>query len=254
MKKTLVISALTAFLALTGIPAGAQNHIQRAMDKARRQQEEMARSQVVISDQGSGKSGFLPFTVGPQGDTTYFDSIDPIWIFAHGKTSDKEWKKYYRLVYNFARVYPYALASGRLKEIVDSTIDAGNYGRMKKDRYMKKVEKQLFADFEGALHSMTISQGALLLKLIDRETGIPPYTIIKEYLNGAAAGFWQAVAKLFDNDLKSEYDPEGADRNMEELVQMWHAGTFDNLYRSIFWENPPEINIPDLYKDPPPVD
>ena len=44
------------------------------------------------------------------GDTTFYDTIDPVWIFGHGKRSDKDWRKYYKLVYNFAKVYPYAEA------------------------------------------------------------------------------------------------------------------------------------------------
>ena len=97
---------------------------------------------------------------------------------------------------------------------------------------------------------MTISQGAVLLKLIDRETGQSSYSIIKEYKNGIAAGFWQGIAKFFDNDLKSQYDPEGEDRELEELVQMWHNGTFPSLYRSIFWEDPPVVKVPDMYLSP----
>ena len=76
---------------------------------------------------------------------------------------------------------------------------------------------------------------------------MPPYAVIKEYKSGAAAGFWQAVAKLFENDLKSEYDPEGEDRDIEELVQIWKAGAFKNLYWSVFWEDPPEIEVPEKY-------
>jgi hypothetical protein len=148
-------------------------------------------------------------------------------------------------------VYPYAQASGRLQEIVDSTIAANNYGRMKKDRYMNEVQSMLFKDFEGALRKMTISQGAVLLKLIDRETGQSSYSIIHDYKNGIAAGFWQGVAKLFDNDLKSEYDPEGADRDLEGLVQAWQNGTFKSLYWSIFWEDPPEVKVPDFYLKAP---
>lgn len=113
---------------------------------------------------------------------------------------------------------------------------------------MTKVQTRLFKDFEGSLRKMTISQGALLLKLIDRETGQSSYSIIKDYKNGIAAGFWQGIAKLFDNDLKSEYDPEGADKNVEELVQAWKEGTFRNIYWSIFWEEPPQVKIPDMYK------
>ena len=183
------------------------------------------------------------------GDTMYFDTIDPVWIFS--RKQQKDWKKYYKLVYNFARVYPYAQASGRLQEIVDSTIAANNYGRMKRDRYMNEVQSMLFKDFEGSLRKMTISQGAVLLKLIDRETGHSSYSIIHDYKNGIAAGFWQGIAKLFENDLKAEYDPEGADRDLEGLVQAWQNGTFKSLYWSIFWEDPPEVKVPDFYKTSP---
>lgn len=246
-KMRLILLILTGFFAVAAPSATGQNHVRRAMDKARERQEQMARREV-FSDQGNGGSGFLPFVV-ENGDTTFLASLDPVWIFARGrKTSEKDWKKYYKTVYYFARVYPYALASGRLQEIVDSTIAAGNYGRMKRDRYITDVQKQLFVDFEGALHHMTISEGKVLLKLIDRETGQSSYSIIKEYKSGAAAGFWQGIAKLFDNDLKSGYDPEGEDKDLEELAKMWHEGTFRDLYWSIFWEEPPVVHVPDIYK------
>ena len=243
MKRWFVIAGL--FLAAV-LPAAGQSHVERAMRKARERQEAMARK-IIFGEEGQGLSGYLTYRI-IDGDTTYFDTINPIWVF--GRKQQKDWKKYYKLVYNFSRVYPYALASGRQQEVVYSTIEAGHYGRMKKDRYMNQVQAQLFRDFEGALRKMTISQGAVLLKLIDRETGQSSYSIIKEYKNGIAAGFCQGIAKFFDNDLKSQYDPEGEDRELEELVQMWHNGTFPSLYRSIFWEDPPVVKVPDMYLSP----
>ena len=172
MKRLLVISLLLA----TVFPAAGQ-HVQAAMRKAKEREEAMAR-RILMDEGGSGLSGYLSYRV-MDGDTMYFDTIDPVWIFS--RKQQKDWKKYYKLVYNFARVYPYAQASGRLQEIVDSTITANNYGRMKKDRYMNEVQGMLFKDFEGALRKMTISQGAVLLKLIDRETGHSSYSIIHDY-------------------------------------------------------------------------
>ena len=229
MKKWLSIPILL-FVAV--FSAAGQNHVDRAMRKAREQQEAMARK-IILGEDGKGLSGYLAYRV-EEGDTVYFDTIDPVWVFS--RKQKKDWRKYYRLVYNFARVYPYALASGRLQEIVDSTIAVNHYGRM------------MFKDFEGALRKMTISQGAVLLKLIDRETGQSSYSIIHDYKNGMAAGFWQGIAKMFDNDLKSEYDPNGADRELEQLVKAWQDGSFPSLYRSIFWEDPPEVKVPDFYK------
>ena len=247
MKNRIPALLTVVLLLLTGWSAPGQNHIREAMKRAKERQEAIARARIDEDAAVTRQGGYLPFLV-ENGDTTFYDSLDPIWVFARGKTTKKDWKKYYKLVYNFAKVYPYAEASGRLKEIIDSTMAAEGMGRAKREVYMNKIQKMLFVDFEGALRHMTISQGAVLLKLIDRETGLSSYDIIHDYKNSMAAGFWQGVAKIFDNDLKSQYDPEGADRDLEELVQMWKAGTFDRFYWSIFWEDPPKVSVPDFYK------
>lgn len=113
LKKLTLISAILMLGAITSL---AQNHIERAMRRAREQREAMAQ-RVVVSDEGTGRSGYLPFKV-EYGDTTYFDSIDPVWIWGRGKgkMSDKDWKQYYKTVWRFARVYPYALAAGRCRD------------------------------------------------------------------------------------------------------------------------------------------
>lgn len=230
-----------------GPTVGAQNHVRRAMERARQRQNEMARAQVNSERGTSAQAGYLRMLV-ENGDTTYYDVLPPIYIFGrHPRQSEKNWRDYYKLVWRFARVYPYALASGGLKRQVDSTLSARNYKGLRKQAYMDAIQNQLFKDFEGALHSMSISQGALLLKLIARETGLSSYDIIHDYKNRYAAGFWQAIAKLFDNDLKSRYDPEGADKDIEELVQIWQAGQFPSLYWSIFWEDPPHVEVPETY-------
>lgn len=247
MKNRFYIAVLFGLL-LAAPMAGAQGHVRRAMEKARERQESMARAQV-SSEQGTSArgGGWLRMTV-ENGDTTYFDVLPPIYIFGRGsKTSEKNWRNYYKLVWRFARVYPYALASGGLKRQVDSTLTANHYKGLRKQMYMDAIQKQLFKDFEGALRNMTISEGAVLLKLIGRETGLTPYDIIHDYKSSAAAGFWQAIAKLFDNDLKSHYDPTGADKEMEELAQIWHEGNFPALYWSVFWENPPVVKVPESY-------
>ena len=241
--KTRIHIALVLAALLLPLSAGAQGHVRRAMERARERQEAMARQQVSDS-QGKTGSGYLRMKV-ENGDTTYFDVLPAIYIIGKGKNV-KNWREYYKLVYRFARVYPYALAAGDLQHTVDSVIAANHYGAIKKDRYISDVQAQLFQNYEGALHQMDIAQGALLLKLIDRETGQSSYSIIKEYKNGLAAGFWQGIAKFFDNDLKSRYDPEGEDRNTEELVRLWEAGEFRNLYWSVFWEEPPVVNAPKI--------
>ena len=95
MKRLLVISLLLA----TVFPAAGQ-HVQAAMRKAKEREEAMAR-RILMDDGGTGLSGYLSYRV-MDGDTMYFDTIDPVWIFS--RKQQKDWKKYYKLVYNFARV------------------------------------------------------------------------------------------------------------------------------------------------------
>ncbi len=228
------------------LPASAQNHIRAAMDRARAKQAEMARKEVQADGIEGGRT-FMRIQV-ENGDTTYLDNLPPTFIFSRGKRqSEKEWRNYYRMVWRFARVYPYAIASGHLVRQVDSTLNAEHYRGIRKERYINAVQNQLFKDFEGSFREMSIQQGALLLKLISRETGLTAYEIIKDYKGGITAAFWQGIAKLFDNSLKSAYDPTGADKDLEELVQIWQAGHFPALYWSVFWEDPPKVNVPESY-------
>lgn len=239
--------ALLLVVVLVPWGASAQNHVRRAMEKARQRQQAMAQAQVVSEGGKAQQGGNMRMRV-VDGDTTYLDNLPAVFFFSRAKhASEKNWRDYYRLVWRFARVYPYAIASGTLVRQVDSTLNAENYGFIRRDRYISAIQKQLFKDFEGSMRDMSIQQGTVLLKLIGRETGIPPYDLIKNYKSGVAAGFWQGVAKLFDNDLKAQYDPSGADRELEELVQTWHRGEFKDLYWSVFWEDPPKVVVPDRY-------
>lgn len=182
-------------------------------------------------------------------DTIYVDEIRASKVYSRlPKQKGKEWRKYYRLVHNFSKSYPYALVARKLVARADSTIAADKLKRTKRDRYINEVQEELFDVFEKPLRNLTVSQGALLMKLIDREIGKSSYMIIKDYKNGIAARFWQGVAKMFGSDLKKPYDPTGEDRKIEELVEIWEAGEFDAFYFSLFWKDPPEIEIPSKYR------
>ena len=183
-----------------------------------------------------------------KGDTVFVEKIRPSKCYSRlPRQKSKEWRKYYRLVHNFAKTYPYALASKRILLSVDSTIVADGMKRSKRDKYINQMQKELFRVFEEPMRSMTVSQGALLMKLIDREVGKSSYNIIKDYKSGIAATFWQGIAKIFGTDLKKPYDPEGDDKLTEELVKIWEDGDFQAFYFSIFWKDPPVVPIPEKY-------
>ena len=193
------------------------------------------------------KDDALRFIV-ENGDTIYIDNIQPSKVYSRlPRQKGREWRKYYRLVHNFSKSYPYALVARKLVQEADSTIAADNLKWAKRDKYVNTVQKELFNVFEGQMRSLTVSQGALLMKLVDREVGKSSYDIIKDYKNGIAAGFWQGIAKIFGTDLKKPYDPEGEDKLTEELVQIWDAGDFQAFYFAIFWQDPPVMPIPEKY-------
>ena len=193
------------------------------------------------------KDSFLPYYI-EKGDTIFYDELKASKVYSRlPKQKGKEWRKYYRLVHNFSKAYPYALVAKKLVAEADSTIAADKLKGARRERYISQVQKELFEVFEGQMRKLTVSQGALIMKLVDREVGKSSYNIIKGYKSGIAAGFWQGIAKIFGSDLKKPYDPEGEDAKIEELVKIWEAGDFDAFYFSIFWKDPPQLDIPEKY-------
>ena len=71
---------------------------------------------------------------------------------------------------------------------------------------------------------MTIYDGRVLLKLIDRQTDDTAFEIIKEFRGGFEAGLWQTLAKLFGNNLKTDYNPEKDDMLLEYIVNLYEKG------------------------------
>ncbi len=170
-------------------------------------------------------------------DTLYVDKIAPVYVFNVEKgRKSKNWREYYRTVWNFKKVYPYALKAKTIMHDADSTLKNSNFTKREKEKFLKEYQKKLFKEFEKPLKNLSINQGKLLLRLLDRELGQTSFYVIKNYRGGAAAGFWQGVAKLFGSDLKRPYDRFGEDKEVEELVQMYKNGTFYYLYYSMFAE------------------
>jgi hypothetical protein len=79
-------------------------------------------------------------------------------------------------------------------------------------------------EFEDEVKHLTITQGRILMKLIDRETGDTTYYLLKDLKGNLSAVFWQAVARVFGSNLKTTYDPDGEDKLIEQIVLMIEAG------------------------------
>ena len=239
-----IAAAFTAIVLLTG--GAADCHAQ--LFKKKKKEKEKVTVEQVRPKPAPAQEGVLEFIVEGN-DTIYIDQIRASKVYSRlPKMKGREWRQYYRLVHNFSKAYPYALVAKKLVIEADSVIAAENLKGIKREKYINKVQKELFDVFESQMRSLSVSQGALIMKLVDREVGKSSYNIIKGYKSGITAGFWQGIAKMFGTDLKKPYDPEGEDAATEELVQIWEAGDFPAFYWSIFWKDPPEMPIPEKYR------
>ena len=90
--------------------------------------------------------------------------------------------------------------------------------------FIKEAEKQIREEFEEDVTHLTISQGRILIKLIDREVGNTTYIVLQNMKGKVSAIFWQGIARIFGSNLKSEYEPEGEDEMIEEIILMIEAG------------------------------
>lgn len=190
----------------------------------------------------------MPFIVHGQ-DTLFFDDIVPAIVRPNSaKASKRHWRDYYRRVHNFSKAYPYALFVARTIKQTDSLFAAEHYTERQEDKYLNKMKNDLLKEFEPIFRGLTLKQGLMMIRLIDREVGQTPYYILKRYLDSPTAGFWQVLARTFGGNLKQPYDRFGEDADLEDLVAIWESGRFDMLYMSIFGKERPEIYIPERFR------
>jgi hypothetical protein len=137
----------------------------------------------------------------------------PPYVFV----SRRQQEKYNKLVHNVKKVWPYAKIIKRVyAELVDSISKIPT--EEEKKAYVKSQEKKLRAQFENELVNLTITQGRILIKLVDRETGNTTYEVLKELKGGFSAFIFQGIARLFGSNLKSEYDAKEEDRMIEDII------------------------------------
>ena len=160
-----------------------------------------------------------------EGDTVPYIDLKTVVVFP--QLDIKAWSElvgYERLVINIRKVYPYAkLAAAKLTEY-KHTMDTipTEKGRRK---FLKAAEKDLEARFGDEIKDLNFTEGKLLIKLVYRETGNSTYDIVKELRGSFNAFVYQTVARIFGYDLRSQYDPEGNDKAIEQIVRMIDDGS-----------------------------
>ncbi|GAB4254910.1 MAG: DUF4294 domain-containing protein [Vicingaceae bacterium] len=172
------------------------------------------------------KDGSVVQVIVNNGDTTLLYTLKTFKVASLRPYRDMEKeKKFRRLRYHVTKVYPYAKIAAQKLQAYNEEISKIPSKRKQK-KYIKQREEELKNEFEETIKKLTVTQGKILIKLIDRETGESTYDILKEMRGGFKAFIWQGVAKLYGSSLKLRYDPEHdeEDEMIERICQMIEEG------------------------------
>ena len=178
--------------------------------------------------------GFLTLTTGQSelevvkgtvhdGDTIPVVELREVLVVSWADLSKREERKLTRLMKNVKIVYPFARLAGiKLVEYEDLLANAAD--RKERKQIIRQMQDEIERDYGKDLRDLTFTQGKILLKLVDRETGNSSYNLVSDLKGEVAAVFYQTIARIFTYDLKVKYDPTGEDRDIELIIQMIESG------------------------------
>ncbi|MFT5822922.1 MAG: hypothetical protein ACI8ZM_004179 [Crocinitomix sp.] len=132
--------------------------------------------------------------------------------------------KYNRMKRIIVKVYPYALHAADMIDEIDKNAESINR-RGKKNRFFKHAYKDLKQDFKYFILDLYTSEGVMLMKLIHRETGMTVYDISRKYRGKSKAEMFNLMAKIWDQDLHVQFQPnDGDDKIAEQVISDIQSG------------------------------
>ena len=137
--------------------------------------------------------------------------------------SSREKKKYNRLVYDVKKTLPLATEIRRIIIETYETLQLLPDEKAKK-QHIDKLEKELKEVYTPKMKRLTLRQGKLLIKLVDRQCDQDAYHLVKLFMGSFKAAFYQSFAAMFGASLKKTYDPEGEDAIIERVVVLVSMG------------------------------
>lgn len=176
-------------------------------------------SKSVFSQVEFGKNDTLIVqAVVVDGDTIPFAYLPIVNIYSQRIFKSKRAQiKYTKLRRDVIKVWPYAKLAGVKFQQLEKELAMTNDKRVQK-ALVDKTEKEIMEKFEAELKKLTVTQGRILIKLIDRQTGNTSYKVVQDLKGNLSAFFWQSLARLFGSNLKAHYDPNGEDAEIEKIV------------------------------------
>ncbi len=177
-----------------------------------------------FSQNVSVATGYVLPAIVINDDTLALVKLPKVTVYPPLQFNDhEEYLKYRRLVRDVKKVYPYSQIARNTMIEIQLSLESLPKNRNRK-KYIKEKEAELMQVYAEDLKKLTVRQGQILIKLVDRELDKSSYELIKEVRGSVQAFVWQRVARMFGESLKSEYDPEGEDKMIERIVVMIEQG------------------------------
>jgi len=157
------------------------------------------------------------------GDTIPVVVLKNLYCFNRKRFKGAKYERnYWRMVNDVKKTLPIAKEARRLLVIAYDTCQVLSDRQQRE--YFKQLEKDLWVQYKPQLKRLNYRQGKLLVRLIDRECNRQSYQIIRDYLGKTRAFFWQGFGRLFGVSLKSEWDPDGKDKELEDICLQVEQG------------------------------
>ena len=158
------------------------------------------------------------------GDTIALYELPTVWVYPPMKFKNKREEKFYwRTVRDVKKTLP---LSKYIKEVIIVTNDTLMMlpTKRERDKYMQGFEKRIYKQEYGRMSKLTLRQGMLLIRLVDRECDATGYELIKAYRGSFTAGFYQMFAKMFGASLKTEFGSHEDDATIERIINLVESG------------------------------
>lgn len=228
--KRIALTALIVLMTLTGFSQfiAKGDAAKRKVIVVKKAAVEQPKSSVIdFSDTPDPIKGTVVYgRIEESGDTTlivYLPEVDIDLMQRYLQIT--ETNKGRRLASNVKKVYPYAKLAGAKMQEYDSIL-ANVTEKSERNRLMKRAEKEITDQYTEELKHLTITQGLILVRLIDRETGNTSYQVVQELRGKVRAFFYQGFARLWGYNLKTEFDPHNnpEDDDIDTIMTLLERG------------------------------
>ena len=150
------------------------------------------------------------------GDTIAVIQLNSAYCFTQKHfRSQKHEREFWRMVNDVKKTLPIAKDARRL--MLKAYLESETMTEKEQKVYYKTLEHDLFAEYKPRLKKLNYRQGRLLVRLVDRECDRQTYSIIREFLGRKRAFFWNMFGNMFGVSLKAEWEPDGKDRELEDV-------------------------------------